>query len=127
MAEGPWETNIWQLFPYQDETNQVLGCKVVDSTENLMQYSGREEFLLLQTLETQQYTLDGVHIKDAFFLVTPWWKCGTLLRSDQPDFNKRCVTGFIRSSPQYRFDPCKRLSETYFKGELHINYQKYLE
>lgn len=128
MAEGPWATNIWQLFPYNDETNQVLSCDVLQTTDNLLQYSGREESLLLQTLQTQQYTLGGVHVKDAFFMVTPWWKCGTLLRTDgQPDFNKRCVTGFIRSSPQYRFDPCKRMSEAYFKGEMHANYQQYLK
>lgn len=53
--------------------------------------------------------------------------CLTVLKAtNQQDFDERGITGFIRSSPAYRYDPCKRMSEAYFDRFMNNTYHEYI-
>lgn len=72
------------------------------------------------------YIIDGVAIKDEFFILTPFWVSATFKRaSNQLDFECRGVTGFIRSSPAYNYEPCKKMAKAYFDGTMPTESQAY--
>lgn len=86
-------------------------------------------FWFNRTLNSEPvYIIDNVPIKEAFFIVTPWWVSATLSTSlYQQDFIKRSIKGFIQSSPLSNLDPCKQMSELYFNGTIQNQYHDYIK
>lgn len=74
------------------------------------------------------YVIDGVAIKEGFFLVSPFWSSPTFSAArNKSDFFSRGITGFIRSSPNYNFEPAKKISKAYFDGLFNEDLQSSLK
>lgn len=72
--------------------------------------------------------IDDSLIQEPYFMVTPFWKSKQFnVATGQPDFIKRGIVGFIRSSPLYKHQYCSYISRAYFNGEFPENYEHSLE